>query len=462
MQNTIDTLTMSVINTACVMMVIAYLVIRTGTNLDMLEKTARKKDIAILIVLFGFFSIYAGTNAIPVNIGIVSLRHSGPIIGGLVGGPVVGLGAGLIGAADRLFQGGLVGSWKSAVLALVLAGVFSGIYSKYRQKDGVVGVKEAVVFTVVYELFAAGLTFIFAPSFEAAFILEKQVRLPLIIGNMVAVSIFFFFVKNMIEERRNKNIKEQIEHELTVARTIQMSMVPKVFPVPPDVREVEVFAILESAKEVGGDLYDFFYIDDDHFCFVIGDVSGKGVPASLFMAVTKTLIQAKAGVGISSADILYHTNNELCRGNDETMFVTLFCGILDIRTGEVEFSNAGHNKPYLYRENGLVQMLNPQKGIALGIMEDFSFSNEKIHLSPSDAIIIYTDGVTEAMDNNNEMFSEERLENTITKVGSAAAKAITQSIVTEVKSFANGAPQSDDITILVLRYFGSGGDMENE
>lgn len=461
MEDTMGALTMSVINTACVMLVIAYFLIRTRKDLDMLEKTAGKKDIALLIGFFGFFSIYAGFNGIAVNIGVVSLRHSGPIIGGLIGGPLVGLGVGVIGVAERLLQEGFVGSWKSAILALILSGVCSGLYAKYRKTAGVVGVKEGVIFTFLYELFAVGLTFIFAPTFEAAFILEKQVRFPLMVGNMLAVALFFFFVKNMIEERRNKNIKEQIEHELNVARTIQMSMVPKVFPVPPDVREVEVFAILESAKEVGGDLYDFFYIDDRHFCFVIGDVSGKGVPASLFMAVTKTLIQAKAGVGISSADILFHTNNELCRGNDETMFVTLFCGILDIHTGEVEFSNAGHNRPYLYRVSGGLQALDPNKGIALGIMDDFSFTKENILLAPGDAIIIYTDGVTEAMDRNNEMFSEERLEKHIKAVGTAAPKEITKSIVREVKAFANGAPQSDDITILVLRYFGDEENVEN-
>lgn len=455
-------LMMSVINTACVMVVIAYLVIRTRKNLDMLEQSTGKKDSLLLIVLFGFFSFYAGINAISVSIGLVSLRHSGPIIGGLIGGPLVGLGVGLIGAADRLLQGGFVGSWKSAVLALVLAGVFSGLYSKYMHKSGLVKVKEAVIFTVVYELFAAGLTFALAADLQSALVLEKQVRFPLIVGNVLAVSIFFFLVKNMIEERKNKNIKEQIEHELTVARTIQMSMVPKVFPVPPDVQEVEVFAILESAKEVGGDLYDFFYIDDDHFCFVIGDVSGKGVPASLFMAVTKTLIQAKAGVGISSAEVLYHTNNELCRGNDETMFVTLFCGIINLRTGDVQFSNAGHNKPYLNRADGSVKMLNPKTGVALGIMEDFVFHNENIKLSSGDSLIIYTDGVTEAMNNANEMFSEQRLENKISAVGAGTPKVITQSIVEEVKAFADGAPQSDDITILVLRYFGTGEDLKDE
>lgn len=449
----------SVINTACVMMMMAYLVIRTRINLDILEKNAKKKDMILVAFVFGCFSIYAGLNAITVNIGVMSLRHSGPILGGLVGGPVVGLGAGLIGAADRLLQGGMVGSWKSAVLALLLAGLLSGLYSRYWHRN--IGVKEAVGFTLAYEIFAAGLTFLFAPNFETAMALEKQVRLPLIIGNMIAVAIFFFFVDNMQEERRNKNIKERIEHELNVARTIQMSMVPKVFPVPPEISELEVFAVLEPAKEVGGDLYDFFYIDENHFCFVIGDVSGKGVPASLFMAVTKTLIKAKSGPGIRSADILFRTNNELCQGNDESMFVTLFCGIMDIRTGEIEFSNAGHNKPYVHRKDGQVQMLSLKQGIALGVMEEFPFQNETFALSPGDALILYTDGVTEAMDNNEEMFTEHRLEQKIAQTGQVSARGLTQAIVEEVNSFVNGAPPFDDITVLVLRYWGCAGDGKN-
>lgn len=460
MDNTFINLTMSVINTACVMMVIAYLFIRSRGNLSVLEGRLTDKDKVALMIAFGFFAIYAGFNAITVQIGLVSLRHSGPIIGGLIGGPIVGLGAGLIGAADRVIQAGFVGSWKSAVLALLLAGLFSGLYSKYAFKGRLVSIKGAVLFTAVYEILAAGLTFAFAPNLESALLLEQQVRLPLVIGNVAAVYIFFFFINNIMEEQANKRIKEQIENELTVARTIQMSMVPKLFPAPPNTRELEVFAVLEPAKEVGGDLYDFFYIDEHHFCFVIGDVSGKGVPASLFMAVTKTLVQAKAGATVRSHEILYHVNNELCRGNEESMFVTLFCGILDVRTGEVEFSNGGHNKPYLYKREGTLEMLQAPKGIALGVMEEFPFQNQILQLSAKDALVIYTDGVTEAMNQAQELFSEARLEQCIEKTGSFSAKKLTEEIVKEVKAFAAGAPQSDDITLLVLRYFGEAGKHE--
>ena len=145
--------------------------------------------------------------------------------------------------------------------------------------------------------------------------------------------------------------------ELTVAREIQMSIVPKIFPAFPDRPEFDVYAVLDPAKEVGGDLYDFFLLDDDHLCFTIGDVSGKGVPASLFMAVTKTLIKATADIKLGPDEILYAVNNNLCEDNDSGMFVTEFLGILTISSGEIAYSNGGHNLPYVLRKDGSLEML---------------------------------------------------------------------------------------------------------
>jgi len=447
-------LTMPVINTACVMVTVAYLLMRTQKDFTILQAGNSTKKRFLLIVLFGIFTIYAGYNSIPVDGAVVSLRHTGPILAGLVGGPVVGLVTGGIGVFNRVLQEGLSGTWKSAVLALLLSGLLSGLFSIVLKKDNSVKIWKIVVFTAIYELFSTGLTFIFTSDFETALMIEKNVRLSLIIGNTIAVAIFMFYIKNLTEEKHNKEIKEQIEYELNVARSIQMSMVPKIFPAFPEVQEIEVFALLEPAKEVGGDLYDFFYIDDDHFCFVVGDVSGKGVPASLFMAVTKTLIQAKAGRR-SSAEILFQVNNELCKGNAQDMFVTVFCGILDIRTGEIEFSNAGHTKPYLYKMDGTVEVITPNAGIALGVMTDFIYYQEKLVMSSGDALILYTDGVTEAMSVENELFSEQRLESAVKQTtGNASAKEITYSIAEKVEEFADNAAQFDDITILVLKYFG--------
>ena len=174
--------------------------------------------------------------------------------------------------------------------------------------------------------------------------------------------------------------KERIESELKIAHEIQMSMVPKIFPPFPERSEFDIFATLVPAKEVGGDLYDFFFIDDDHLCFAVGDVSGKGVPASLFMAVTKTLFRATAGNGGTPGEILARLNTDICRDNESCMFVTFFCAILNIRTGQVDYGNGGHNLPYYLHRDGVSPLENPG-GRALGLVEQSPYASGRMVLS---------------------------------------------------------------------------------
>ncbi len=247
--------------------------------------------------------------------------------------------------------------------------------------------------------------------------------------------------------------KERIESELQIAHEIQMSMVPKIFPPFPDRSELDIFAALVPAKEVGGDLYDFFFIDDDHLCFAVGDVSGKGVPASLFMAVTKTLFRATAGNG-TPGEILARLNTDICRDNESCMFVTFFCGILNIRTGQVDYSNGGHNLPYYLHPDG-VSPLENLGGRALGLVEQSPYASGRMILRPGDALLLYTDGVTEAMDMSETLYSDERLEQFLGTNRGSAARQIIGDLISDVRHFAGEAPQSDDITILALRYFGT-------
>ncbi|MEA2660208.1 MAG: phosphoserine phosphatase RsbU/P, partial [Candidatus Binatota bacterium] len=248
--------------------------------------------------------------------------------------------------------------------------------------------------------------------------------------------------------------KERIESELQIAHEIQMSMVPKIFPPFPDRSEFDIFAALVPAKEVGGDLYDFFFIDDDHLCFAVADVSGKGVPASLFMAVTKTLFRATAGNGGTPGEILARLNTDICRDNESCMFVTFFCGILNIRTGQVDYSNGGHNLPY-YRHGDVVSPLENFGGIALGLVEQSPYAAGRMVLRPGEALLLYTDGVTEAMDLSKTLYSEERLEQFLGTNRGSAARQIIGDLISDVRHFAGDAPQSDDITILALDYFGT-------
>jgi sigma-B regulation protein RsbU (phosphoserine phosphatase) len=255
--------------------------------------------------------------------------------------------------------------------------------------------------------------------------------------------------------------KERIESELKIAREIQMSMVPKLFPPFPLRPEFDLYATLVPAREVGGDFYDFLFIDDNRLCFAIGDVSGKGVPASLFMAVTTTLFRTTA-VRVSRPDeILFLLNRELCRGNESCMFVTVFCAILDIRTGEVEYSNGGHNLPY-FVSHAETRPLRNTGGMALGFTEDVTYRSEKIMLRAGDGLFLYTDGVTEAMDEGENQFSEPRLEEFLQQANGSSATEIIRGAVDQVRRHSAGAPQSDDITALSLKYLLPAGETTRE
>jgi phosphoserine phosphatase RsbU/P len=230
--------------------------------------------------------------------------------------------------------------------------------------------------------------------------------------------------------------------------------VPKIFPPFPDRSEFDIFATLVPAKEVGGDLYDFFFLDDDHLCFAVGDVSGKGVPASLFMAVTKTLFRATASNGGTPGEILARLNTEICRDNDSCMFVTLFCGILNIRTGQVDYSNGGHNLPYYLHRDG-VNPLENLGGIVLGLVEQTLYASGRMVLGPGEALLLYTDGITEAMDSRERLYSDQRLAEFLASNRGSSPRQITADLVSDVRHFAGAMLQSDDITVLALHYFGT-------
>ena len=248
--------------------------------------------------------------------------------------------------------------------------------------------------------------------------------------------------------------KERIESELNIAHDIQMGILHKVFPPFPDRSEFDLYATLEPAREVGGDLYDFFFMDNDHLCFTVGDVSGKGVPASLFMAITMTLIKTKATRGLTPEKVLSRVNEDLSLDNPSLMFVTVFLGILNVRTGEMVYCNGGHNPPYIVHNNGDIKPLETTNGMALGVVEDFSYKSKKIVLQKGDTIFLYTDGVTEAMNEKEELFSEERLKKEINVLKDKPIQEVVAGIMQKTKAFSQGVPQSDDITMMILRYYG--------
>jgi sigma-B regulation protein RsbU (phosphoserine phosphatase) len=246
-----------------------------------------------------------------------------------------------------------------------------------------------------------------------------------------------------------------IQRDLNVAREIQQGILPQVFPPYPDRKDFEIFASMVAAKEVGGDFYDFFMIDNERLGFVIGDVSGKGIPAAIFMAVSRTLIRATGLKGMKAGECLQYVNNLLCNESVSCMFVTVFYGILNMKTGELEYANAGHNPPYLVNRGVVCEALESTGDIVLGVFDEQKYITKSVQLQPQQGILLYTDGVTEAFSNKNELYGEERLENLLTSVQSADAVRIVNTVVDDVNLFARGVAQSDDITLLFLKYFGS-------
>jgi sigma-B regulation protein RsbU (phosphoserine phosphatase) len=253
--------------------------------------------------------------------------------------------------------------------------------------------------------------------------------------------------KAIIEAQKNR-----MQDELDVGKRIQLSLLPQDFPPFPDRHEFDVHAIMLAAREVGGDFYDYFFIDDDHLCLCVGDVSGKGVPAALFMAIAKALIKSRAADDLSTASILTHVNDEICENNEECMFVTVFLSILNIRSGQMTYTNAGHNPPYIKHANNELERLDNRHGAAVGAVDGLAYKEDSMLLDRDDMLLMYTDGVTEAMDPNRDLFEEHRLVNLFQSHDFESPEHVIRETIDCVQDFANGAEQADDITMLALRY----------
>ncbi|MEN8190846.1 MAG: SpoIIE family protein phosphatase [Thermodesulfobacteriota bacterium] len=258
------------------------------------------------------------------------------------------------------------------------------------------------------------------------------------------------YIENL---KRTTTEKERIESELRIAHDIQMGILPKTFPPFPDRVEFDIFASLVPAREVGGDLYDFFFIDENQFCFLIGDVSGKGVPAAFLMAVTKTLLKTVATEGFKPGQILEKVNNDLAEDNEACMFVTLFLAILDTRSGELSYASAGHNPP-LVISSAKGEFLPSLHEPVAGAMEGMGYSTVKMTLEPNDMVFLYTDGVTEAMNEDEELYSDKKLLNLVNEKQYNSSQELIQTVAGSVATFAGRAEQSDDITMLGVRYTG--------
>lgn len=260
--------------------------------------------------------------------------------------------------------------------------------------------------------------------------------------------------------RETTAAKERAEGELAAAREIQLGMLPCREPPFPQYHQFDLHGLMEPAKAVGGDLYDYFMVGDDHLVFIVGDVSGKGVPAALFMAVAKTLFKGNSAAAPPPAppdiaDVVELLNRQLCDENPQELFITVCAGILNIRTGQVDYCDGGHDAPVILSADGRVQRVDKVKGLVLGVMDDYPYQAGRLFLSPGDTLLLYTDGITEAMDPDGRIYDFDRLYHRLAGMPAGLApRAINGWVRDGVAAFAAGAEQSDDLTLLTIRYLG--------
>jgi sigma-B regulation protein RsbU (phosphoserine phosphatase) len=329
-----------------------------------------------------------------------------------------------------------------AAASVLIIGIFIAVYLTYLQRKVVLPIRimtdETDAFikneAEVSERLSSILT---GDEIEqlAGAIYKMQVDIKEYIRNLTAVAV----------ER------ERIVAELDIARQIQTGMLPCGFPAFPDIREIDLYASMVPTRRVGGDFYDFFMIDDNILCFVIADVSGKGIPAALFMMMTKILIKNQALAGLTASEIFATVNNQLCENNDANMFVTAWLGLYDIRTGCLACVNAGHNPPLLCRRDGTFEFFKAHSNFVLGGMEGISYQSTETRLNAGDTLFLYTDGVTDATSADLEMYGEERLQIVLNKLSCGQPQEILEGVTADLQLFVKDSPQFDDITMLALK-----------
>lgn len=260
-------------------------------------------------------------------------------------------------------------------------------------------------------------------------------------------------LNNVRKSIREHEILNSLQSDLTIAQKIQQSFLPKSNMLHVGTEHLSIFGTMKPALQVGGDFYDFFTIDDKHVGLVVGDVSGKGVSAAMFMGISKILIRASGQRGGTSSDCITYVNKIMCDDGTESLFTAAFYAILNLETGELDYTNAGHTAPLILRKDGTVETLPLTNNTVIGVFENFQFQNQTCQLFSNDVIVMCTDGMTEAFNKNNEAYGKERLQEKLTQLSDKQPQEIVETLIQEVVDFEQGTNRADDVTLLVAKYF---------
>jgi sigma-B regulation protein RsbU (phosphoserine phosphatase) len=458
MDATTVSLLVTLIQLASVFVVAAYLLTRSRFFEEVLDGHITARNGLILIVFFGALSIYGTLGGFQALGAYVNVRDLGPMVAGLLGGPVVGIGAGLIGALHRASLGGF--TVLPCTISTVLAGLFGGLIwlANGRRFPSMI---IALSFAVLMEGLHLLLVLILCQPFEQALAIVELFAFPFISANAGGMFIFAFMIHNLIHERRMQAERDDLMREmerknteLAIAAEIQQSFLPDTIP---GLEPFDISAKSIMAKEVGGDFFDVIPFEviplrRDRLGILIADVSGKGIPAALFMALSRIVVRVNAiwhqKVPVTA---IRDANAIITADSKSSMFITLFYGILDAGERSLTYVNAGHNPPLLCRSADGAFLELSATGMAIGVIPDAEYTSETVELGPGDVLVLFTDGITEAENALKEMYGEGRLRETIASVRTLPASEIMAAILASVHEFTGDNPQSDDITLMVIR-----------
>ncbi len=438
--------------TMAVILVVASVI--AGSNLlqNLGERNKSWKHVAAAGLLGGLFGIYGNLAGLDYHGAVISVRDIGPMLAGFTGGPLGGLLGGVIAGVHRYLMGGITAV--ACVVATCCIGLACG-FLRSRMHTALTSPLRAFLTGFIMENFHLGVVLLLVKPWETALEIVKAIYVPFILINSVGFTLMIFMIR-YIEQQRDLSVeKGRLQSDLKTATTIQHSLLPPITESYPGRKEVALAADMDAAKEVGGDFYDFFFVDQDRLAFLIGDVSGKNISGALFMVRAKQILQHCIRDLSPLAEAVRRANEALCENNEAEMFVTAWIGVLDLTTGQLRYVNAGHNPPVLLSAEGERTWLRRKGGFILGGMEGIPYKESSLTLFPGDKIFLYTDGVTEAADRTRALYGEERLMACLEAHEAESVDRIIQAVKAGLAAHVQGSEQFDDITMLCLEYKGS-------
>ena len=441
----------NLIGTLAVILVIAAILSGTDFVSKSFGKITGWKYSLLVGAIGGAFGIYANLSGLNYLGAVISVRDAGPMLAGMLGGPLAGLFAGLICGAHRLYLGGITA--KACILATSCIGIFCGYYFQNYPKEKRVSPYMTMIIGAIMETFHLSLVLLMVKPFETAMAIVNRIAIPFILVNAFGFTLMVIIMSYIEQQRKLADDKARLESELEIAKVIQHSLLPTItedFPVRSTKFTLEVQKYMKPAKKVGGDFYDFFAKDEDHFVFLIADVSGKGIPGALFMANAKQTLQGFIRDVSDFSQAVEFANASLCENNEAEMFVTAWIGVFEISSHKLRFISAGHNPPILIH-NGQPVYLKLKNSFILAGMDSMKYKVNEIQLEKDDILYLYTDGVTEATNPKEELYGEERLLKCLSRDNDVTAGEIILHVNKSLNEFVQGYEQSDDITMLAIK-----------